>query len=150
MRYFWYTALLPLFLFSCKPKDLQYLSFDRLEVVKIGYPDTRLKFDVWCVNPNPYALKLESLEAEVHLDEKYLGKASLEKSIEVPRKDTFHIPVLLDIKTGAALNQALKLASSLPDSAATLISLNGNARLNKSGIFLNYPIKYRERKTLKR
>lgn len=149
MKYLLWASLLPFVLFGCKPKDLQYLSVDHVEVVKLGYPNTRLKMQVTCLNPNPYALKLESLDTEVYLDEKHLGKATLEKPIAVPRKDTFQIPVLLEVKTGAALTQALKIATTLPDSASSWISLEGNARINKSGIVLTYPIKYRDRKTLK-
>lgn len=144
------VALLPLLLAGCKPKDLQYLSFSKPDVVKMGYPESRLRMTVTCFNPNPFQLRLENLDSDIYLDEKFIGKASLAATTPVPRKDTFQIPLFLDVKTGSVLGSALKIASTLPDSAAVWISLEGNARINKSGISMNYPIKYRERKSLLR
>ncbi|MBC7849179.1 MAG: LEA type 2 family protein, partial [Chitinophagaceae bacterium] len=127
--------LLPIvILLSCKPKGLEYLSFENLQVVKLGFPNSTLKLDVICYNPNKFALSLNALESDVYINQEYLGKAILDSSISVPRKDTFLIPVKLDVKVGGTLTSLLKLISDKSDSTTLLIKLAGKAKLRKGGI----------------
>lgn len=142
------ASILPFLLLSCKTKDLEYLSFERFKVVKMGFPNTRVSVDVTCYNPNRFGGKLLNLDSEVFIDDAYLGKASIDSAIEVPRKDTFLIPVQLEIKTGATLNGLLKMMTQPADSIPVGIRLEGKARLKKGGVIINYPIKYNEKKVL--
>lgn len=140
------ASLLPLLLFfSCKTKDLEYLSFDHFQVTKMGFPTTLVKVDVTCYNPNRFGARLEQLETDVYVGTDFLGKARLDSSIAVPRKDTFQIPVNLEVKTGPVLNRLVKLLSSASDTTKLGLRLQGNAKLRKSGVVVNYPIRYEEK-----
>lgn len=139
--------LLPLLLlFSCKTKDLEYLSFDNLKVTKLGFPTTYVNVEVTCYNPNRFGGKLESLESDVFFEDAFLGKARIDSAIQVPKKDTFQIPVNLEVKTGATLNKLIQVLGTASDTTKLGIRLEGNARMRKSGIVVNYPIKYDGRK----
>ena len=138
-----------LLLFSCKTKDLEYISFDHLKVEKLGFPNSTISLDVTCYNPNNFGLQLSRLESDVFINKEFLGKALMDSILTVPRKDTFLIPVKMDVKMGGAMNSLLQLMNSSPDSTTLLIKLEGKARLKKGGIFITYPIRYEETKVLK-
>ncbi len=142
-------ALLSILLFACKTKELEYLSFDHLKVVKLGYPNSTISLDVTCYNPNKFGLNLTRMESDVYINKEYLGKAILDSSILVPKRDTFLIPVKMEVKMGGTMTSILQLMNSSADSTTLLIRLEGKAKLKKGGIFLNYPIKYEEMKVIR-
>ena len=142
-------ALLSIVLVACKTKPLEYLSFDHLKVVKLGFPNSTISLDVTCYNPNKFGLKLTRLESDVYINKEFLGKAILDTSILVPKRDTFLIPVKMDVKMGGTMTSILQLMNSSADSTTLLIKLEGKARLKKGGINLNYPIQYEQMKVIK-
>lgn len=142
-------ALLCLLLISCKSKPLEYLSFDHFKVVKLGYPNSTISLDVTCYNPNKFGLTLNRLESDVFVNQEFLGKAILDSSIQVPRKDTFSIPVKMDVKMGGTMNSLIQLMSRGSDSTTLLIKLEGKARVKKGGLVINYPISYEQSKVVK-
>lgn len=143
-------ALLAILLISCKTKDLEYISFDHFKVIKLGLPNSTIGLDVTCYNPNKFGLQLKQLETDVFINSEYLGKALLDSSISVPKKDTFLIPVKMDVKMGGTMSGLLQLINrGSGDSTSMLIKLEGKAKLKKGGLIINYPIKYEETKVLK-
>ncbi|MFM9911866.1 MAG: hypothetical protein ACKVOW_21280 [Chitinophagaceae bacterium] len=142
-------ALLALFLNSCKTKDLQYLSFDHFKVEKLGFPNSVISLDVTCYNPNKFGLQLLKLETAVSINKEFLGNAFLDSALTIPRKDTFLIPIKMEVKMGGAMTGLLKLMNNSGDSTLMLINLEGTSRIKKGAISINYPIKYEEMKVLK-
>jgi LEA14-like dessication related protein len=123
---------------SCaKPKNFDYLGFDNLKVLKLGIQETTVGMDVKFYNPNS-ALLLKKAEVDVHINNKYLGRTVIDSLISIPKKDTFIIPMVMKMETISAVSGILK---SVGDSTV-LVKLDGKALVGKSGIFLNYPIKY--------
>jgi LEA14-like dessication related protein len=142
-------TLLVVLLSSCKTKSLEYLSFENFKVAKLGFPQSTISLNVVCYNPNKFGLNLTNLESDVFINKEYLGKAILDSTIIVPRKDTFLIPVKMDVKMGGTMNTILQLMGNGADSTTLLIKFEGKARLKKSGMNLSYPIQYEEMKVLK-
>lgn len=142
-------TLLTLALLSCKPKGLEYLEFQNFQVVKMGFPNSTIGLEVTCYNPNKFGLLLNSLESDVYINSEYLGKARIDSFVRVPKKDTFLIPVKMDVKMGGTMNTLLSLISAGTDSSTLLIKFEGKAKLNKSGLSLTYPILYEGTKVIK-
>jgi len=136
-------------IFGCKTKPIQYESFQDLKLIKLGYPVSTVGLNVVCYNPNKFGLKVTSFQSDVYANNEYLGKASLDSAIDVPRLDTFYLPVKMDVKMGNTVNGLLQMMSNGKDSINVLLKLEGNAKLRKGGLGINYPIKYEEQKTLK-
>lgn len=123
---------------SCaKPKGFDYLGFDNVKVLKWGIQETTVGMDVKFFNPNP-ALRLKKAEVDVHINNKFLGRTVIDSLIYIPRKDTFIIPMVMKMETVSAVSGILKSVSD----STVLVKLDGTATIGKSGIFLNYPIKY--------
>lgn len=149
MKKWWLASLLPFLLISCKTKDLEYIGFEEFEVKKLGFQKSEMGLKVVCYNPNKFGLRLLELNSDVYINEEYLGRASLDSGLTVPKNDTFAIPVTMEVKMGPTFNGLLKLMAQTSDSTLVHIQFNGNARVKKGGIMLNYPIKYDENKFLK-
>lgn len=129
---------LVILLTSCaKPKDFDYLGFQNVKVLKWGIKETLVGMDVQFYNPNA-RLQLKSVDVAVHINNKYLGRTVMDTLISIPKKDTFIIPMIMTVETVNAVSGMLKSASD----TAVLIKLDGKARVGKSGVFFNYPIKY--------
>lgn len=141
--------LLSLLILSCKTKPLEYVSFQNLKMVKLGFPNSTISLDVNCYNPNKFGVVLNRLESDVYVNKEFLGKALLDSSITVPRRDSFLVPVKMEVKMGSTMNSLLQLMSSNADSTTLLIKLDGKARVKKGGLVINYPISYEEMKVLK-
>ena len=123
---------------SCaKPKNFDYLGFDNVKVLKWGIQETTVGMDVKFYNPNS-ALQLKKAEVDVHINNKYLGRTVIDSLISIPKKDTFIIPMVMKMETLSAVSGILKSVSD----STVLVKLDGKAKVGKSGIFMNYPIKY--------
>ena len=127
---------------SCKPKDIEYISLEDVEILKMGYPRSQVGIKANCYNPNTMGFSLESLEADLSLNNKLLGKVSLSTSLDIPRKDTFQIPLTLDIETLQSLKSLAGWVGSKKDLSDAPIQLKGEALLKRNGIAIRYPVKY--------
>ena len=125
-------------LFSCgRPKNFDYLGFENVKVLKWGIQETTVAMDVKFYNPNS-ALKLKKAEVDVEINNKYLGRTVIDSMINIPKKDTFIIPMTMAVATVSAMSGILKSVSD----SSILVKLDGKATVGRSGIFFNYPIKY--------
>ena len=123
---------------SCaKPKSFDYLGFDNVKILKWGLQETTVGMDVMFYNPNS-ALQLKKAAVDVHINRKYLGRSVIDSLISIPKNDTFIIPMVMKMETVSAVSGILKSVSD----STVLVKLDGTATIGKSGIFLNYPIKY--------
>jgi hypothetical protein len=68
----------------------------------------------------------------------------MDSTVEVPRRDTFAVPLLLKVQTATAIAKMMETAK---DSAVT-VRVDGSVKMGKAGVFLTYPIKYEKLQSL--
>src|SRR5687768_8017668 len=79
---------------SCsKPKDLEYLDFENFQVHELGMGESVISADLKYYNPNNFRLKLKDGELDVSLNDTFMGHSKLDTLLEIPRRDTFLIPL---------------------------------------------------------
>lgn len=131
--------LVPVFMAACaKPTSLDYLGIKNIKVISLGFTESTVGVDVEYYNPNRYQLTMKRAEVDVYVNNNYFGKTTLDSTIHIPRRDTFYLPVVLKVdmqKTGMSVLQTL-------GKDEVMVKLEGTARIGRSGIFINYPIKY--------
>ena len=127
-----------------KPKDFDYLGFQNVKVLKWGLQETLVGMDVQFYNPNS-ALQLKRAEVDVSINSKYIGRTVIDSLIQIPKKDTFIIPMTMKMET---LNAVSGIIQSISDTSV-LVKLDGKATVGRSGVFFNYPIKYEGNKKIK-
>ena len=91
-----------LLLASCaQPKDLQYQGIQNIRINSAGFSKTELGADVKFYNPNTYPMVLKEAVADVFINNKFIGNVKLDQTFNVPRKDTFLLPVLINADLAA-------------------------------------------------
>jgi hypothetical protein len=120
-----------------KPKDFDYLGLQNVKVLKWGVKETILGLDVQFYNPNS-RLQLKKADVDVHINNKFWGRTVIDSLVNIPKKDTFILPMIMTMETVTALSGVLQ---SIADTSV-LLKLDGKAMVGKSGVFFNYPIKY--------
>jgi LEA14-like dessication related protein len=124
--------------FCKKPKEPDYIDFQHLRLAKAGLDQSRITFDLRYYNPNNFGMQLKSAQVDVFFNDKFVGHSALDTLIEIPKADTFLIPVSMDVKLKNLLANAAQLLLN-PD---VMVRLNGNAKVGRKGIFVNVPVNY--------
>lgn len=132
-------------LFSCqKLQEPEYVDVDNLKVNSSGRSNTTLSADVRFYNPNRKSINFKSGSLDIYVENKMLGHTELDSLINIPRLDTFLIPVTIKVDMQHLLNNALTLA--LKDSV--LVRLEGKVRVGRSGVYVTKPVKYETKEKL--
>ena len=89
-------GLLPLLAAGCaKPTGFNYLGVKNLKVLSFGLKQSTVAADVEYYNPNKYPVTMKGAAVDVYVNNNYFGKSTLDSTIQIPKKDTFSIPVVL-------------------------------------------------------
>jgi LEA14-like dessication related protein len=132
---------------SCKkPTAPEYVGVENIEVKSFSLQETMLGIRVKMFNPNRQKLQIKSADLDLFVNDELLGHSILDSVINIPKLDTFFIPLSVNIKT---LGTAARMVQSLADTSV-MLKVTGTARLGKSGVFLNYPINYQGKQNLGR
>lgn len=135
------ASLLPLLLLACaKPNGFDYLGVKNVKVLRFGLKESTVGLDVGYYNPNKFPVVMKRADVDVYVNNNYFGKTTLDTTIHIPRRDTFYLPVVLKVDMGAS---ALQLIQTIAQGQEEVkVKLDGNVRVGRSGIFINYPIRY--------
>jgi len=114
------------------------VDFDNVKVLQWGLQQSKVGVDIRFYNPNRQTVQLKQASVDIFVNSQKLGHTDLDTLIHIPKRDTFSIPLVLQVETMTA---ATNIIRSLSDTA-TLIKLDGQAKLGKGGVFFNYPIRY--------
>ncbi len=101
---------------------------------------TTLKF----YNPNSYSLQLRRAEMDVSLNGKHAGHSLLDSTIFIPERDTFYVPIALQLDLRSVFSNALQV---LLDRQAT-ISLDGRVKVKRGAFTFNRPFHYEGKQDL--
>ncbi|WP_431216007.1 LEA type 2 family protein [Puia sp. P3] len=112
---------------GCRQPDApEYYGFQDPQINHNGSL-TMLATTLKLYNPNPYALKLLHADVDVSLNGKAAGHSILDSTIIIPEKDTFFVPVSMQVDMRSVFSNAL---SMLMERQAT-ISLDGHVKIRR-------------------
>ena len=124
---------------SCSaPKALEYNTYRNFSIEKLGFTTTGIKLDLEYYNPNNIGLQLRRSELDVFINNVLLGHSSLDTFINIPRRDTF----LLPIKFGVDMKNLLKNTWNAFSENEVTIKLTGRLKVGKANVFMNMPVNY--------
>ncbi len=125
------------------PKQLEYQDVKNFRIRNLTLQNPEIGMDLQFYNPNPYSLTLKDADISIYINDKFIGKAALTQTFEVPQLNTFLMPVALT----ADLNSIFKNALALVFNQTVDVHLVGSVKAGK-GIFLNIPIDFRGKEKL--
>ena len=130
---------------SCRqPEAPEYYGFQNVQVLRAAGGQTTLSTTVKLYNPNPYNLQLKRAEVDVLINGKHAGHSLLDSTLFIPRKDTFFVPVAVEIDMRSILSNAL----SLLQSGKVNIAPDGRVKIKKGVMTFNRPFHYESKEDL--
>lgn len=97
--------------------------------------------DLIYYNPNKFGFQVKRTEADVYVDNVYLGKAISDTLIKVAKRSDFLIP--MHIKTD--MKNFYKNAFSAMTNKTVLVKASGTITAGVAGIFKTVPLEYEGR-----
>jgi LEA14-like dessication related protein len=134
-----------LFIAACQqPEVPEYLGLQDIQVMKLDAQQSVLSGSVKFYNPNAFDMQLKKADINIYLNDQLANHYLLDSTIEIHAKDSFWIPVKLQVDLKNIFSNAIQ--SLLNDQVR--IRLEGHARVKKGGIGFRVPIHYEEKQKL--
>jgi LEA14-like dessication related protein len=132
--------LLPFFLLiSCKSFIIpDYKEFRNFKMGSLGMSESDITMDLVYYNPNHIGFQVRRTEADVYVNNVYLGKAISDTLIKVARKSDFVIP--LHIKTN--MKNLLSNSWGLLTKDSVMVTASGTITAGVAGVFKTIPLTY--------
>lgn len=126
-------ALLMVVLISgcANPADLQFAGVREIHVYKMDLSNISLGLDLDFYNPNKGKFQMKEMDLDVYLNDVFLGKAVQVADLHLPSRDSFLLPVKLDLSPSGAFSSLLSLGQK-----ENKLKLEGSTKLGKGGIFV--------------
>lgn len=136
-----FVALFPADLF----KEPDFIDARNFRLAAIGLKSSTVKTDLVYFNPNNFGLNLKTAELDVYLNNRYAGHSLLDTMVHVPARDTFFVPVSVQVDMENVFPNALTILMS--DSID--LRVEGKMKVGKAGIYINVPVRYQEKHSLR-
>jgi LEA14-like dessication related protein len=121
-----------------QPMQPEWVGLEDVGISSIGSSESVLSMKIECFNPNQFPLVLKSANLDISLDNHYLGHTTIDSLIRIPARDTFAIPVKVQLDMKNIVNNALSLA--LQDSV--ILKLNGEVKAGRTGLQISRKVHY--------
>jgi len=149
MKKLWLLSILILlvgFLFfvSCKgskdlfhPKDLNYIGVKNFSLQKMSLSKPQIGMDLEFFNPNSFGIDMKDADIDVYLNNNFVGKVTANKTFNIPAKDTFLLPISLEVDMKKIIPNAVQVLTK----KSIDYRLQGSVRAGK-GVFIKVPIDF--------
>jgi LEA14-like dessication related protein len=137
--------LLLLVLSSCsKPKGFEYKGLNHVTIKNVGFEYVDVSLNLVCYNPNNFRLDLKQVDCEVYIDNRFLGKYTLDTLLHIPKKQNFELPSQMRVSMGGVFKNAFSVFMN----KEVLIKVKGKTKIGKGFIFLDVPFTYETRQAI--
>src|SRR5450755_4261726 len=138
---FFLVSFLGLFLLnSCsKPEAPEYLGFRDFSIQNVSMDSAQLQTQLAFYNPNAFNLELKRGDVNVFLDDQLANHYVMDSTINIPKKDTFYVPLNLKISAKILISSAIRM---LMNDNTVKVRLEGSIRVKRGAISFNVPINY--------
>ncbi len=126
-------------LFGCSsPQMLVYTDYKNLRIGKLGFSNSEINLDLQYYNPNNFGLQLRNSDLDVSINNTFLGHSSSDTLINIPRRDTF----LLPIKFAVDMQNIFRNTFNTLSGNEVLIKVTGKLKVGKANVFISMPVNY--------
>ena len=130
---------LSLLLISCgTPKALEYRDFKNFTIEKPGFSSTNLKMDLIYYNPNNFGMELNRTDLDIYINNNYLGKATQQFQVAIPKRMEFTIPITMDVD----MKNLLKNGFVTFLNSEVMLKVVGTVRVGKLNVYKTFPVNY--------
>lgn len=126
-------------------QEPQFVEARHFRLASLGIKESTVKTDLYYYNPNGFGLNLKTADLDVFINDRFAGHSLLDTLVHVPARDTFFVPVSVKVDMKNVFPNALTLLMN--DSID--LRVEGKMKVGKAGIFVNVPVKYREKHSIR-
>ncbi len=127
-------------LISCsKPEAPEYLGYRDFDIRSFSMDSSLLHTELAFFNPNSFTMELKRGDVNVYLDNKLANHYVMDSTINIPRKDTFYVPLDLKVSPKFLIGSAI---SMLMNNNKIKVRLVGSVRVKRGSISFTVPINY--------
>jgi LEA14-like dessication related protein len=125
---------------SCsKPVAPEYLGFRNFSVDNFSMDSALLHADLAFYNPNTFVMELKRGDVNVYLDDKLANHYVLDSTINIPKKDTFYVPLNLRVSPKLLISSAINM---FLNNNKIKVRMVGTIHVKRSGVGFTVPIDY--------
>lgn len=140
----WLLIITAVVFMSCSsPKALEYRNYHGFSIERLGYSNSTIKIDLTYFNPNNFSMQLKNTDLDIFINGKLFGHSATDTLIQIPRKDTFSLPVKFNVNMQSVYQNAL---NTLLGKEVT-IRVAGKVKVGKANVFMYFPINYESKET---
>jgi LEA14-like dessication related protein len=134
------SVLIVCFMISCRqPEAPEYLGFRDFSVDNFSMDSALLHTQLAFYNPNTFVMELKRGDVNVYLDDKLANHYILDSTINIPKRDTFFVPLNLRVSPKLLIGSAI---SMLMNNNKIKVRMVGSIRVKRGGIGFTVPINY--------
>lgn len=132
-------VLISLTFWGCStPKELEYQDYKNFHLEKMGFNASRVTLDLQYFNPNNFGLQLRRTELDIYINNTFLGHSSSDTLINIPRRDTFLLPIKFDMD----MKNVFKNAWNTMTGNEVTVKVTGKVKVGKANVFMSMPVNY--------
>jgi len=131
---------------SANVKEPEYRDIREVKLIELGLRQSTAGIDLIYYNPNNFGVQVAEARGDVYIDNVYLGRFGLGEKVHVKKRSEFIVPAIIKLDMiGAVKNQR-----DLLKKKEVLVRIEGMARVKKSGLSRDVPIKFESMQNIER
>ena len=131
---------------SSNVKEPEYRDIREVKLIELGLLQSTAGIDLIYYNPNNFGVQVAEARGDVYIDNVYLGRFGLGEKVQVKKRSEFIVPAIIKLDMiGAVKNQR-----DLLKKKDVLVRIEGMARIKKSGLSRDVPIKFESMQNIER
>ena len=131
---------------SANVKEPEYRDIREVRLIELGLLQSTAGIDLIYYNPNNFGVQVAEARGDVYIDNIYLGRFGLGEKVQVKKRSEFIVPAIIKLDMiGAVKNQR-----DLLKKKEVLVRIEGTARVKKSGLSRDVPIKFESMQNIER
>jgi LEA14-like dessication related protein len=131
------------FLSCSSPKALEYKTYHNFSVESLGFNNSTVSLNLEYYNPNNFGMQLKNTDLDIFINGNLLGHSTTDTLINIPRRDTFLVPVKFKVD----MRNVFKNAWNTFLGKEVLVRLSGKVKVGKGNMFMSFPINYETKQT---
>ncbi|HKZ65558.1 MAG TPA: LEA type 2 family protein [Chitinophagaceae bacterium] len=131
---------------SANVKEPEYRDIREVKLIELGLLQSTAGIDLIYYNPNNFGVQVAEARGDVYIDNIYFGRFGLGEKVQVKKRSEFIVPAIIKLDMiGAVKNQRELLKKK-----EVLVRIEGMARIKKSGLSRDVPIKFESMQNIER
>ena len=131
---------------SANVKEPEYRDIREVKLIELGLLQSTAGIDLIYYNPNNFGVQVAEARGDVYIDDVYLGRFGLGEKVQVKKRSEFIVPAIIKLDMiGAVKNQR-----DLLKKKEVLVRIEGMARIKRSGLSRDVPIKFESMQNIER